>query len=139
MACNPRDNAVQGQEVALQIQFYDSCGEKVVADEMPTITITDLDGNILVDATSEDVESLGDGLYQYKYRVPEDGDAGFWSDEWNAVIDEATFTSEFIFTVVTPTIGLSSDSGKGIMEISDDVIFDFSQEEILGVNTLLKY
>lgn len=139
MPCNPRDSAVQGQEVALQIQFFDTCGDLVPADETPTIQIEDLDGNILVAATSEDVDYMGDGLYQYLYRVPSSGDAGLWTDEWNATIDEANFTTSFSFTVLTPGAGLSADTGPGKIAIADDVIFDFTDEELRGINILLKF
>ena len=139
MPCNPRDSAVQGQEVALQIQFFDTCGDKVAADETPTVQIMDLDGNIIVSATSEDVDYLGDGLYQYLYRVPASGDAGMWVDEWSATIDEAKLVTSFTFTVITPASGLSADTGPGKISIADDVIFDFTEEEIKGVNILLKF
>lgn len=139
MPCNPRDSAIQGQEVALQIQYYDNCGRKVAADETPKIQIIDLDGNVLIPFTSKNVEYLGDGLYQYKYRVPNDGDAGPWMDEWSAKIDQADFESSFVFTVVAPSQGLTSDTGPGKIKLSDDVVFDFSDEEIKGINILLKF
>lgn len=139
MSCNPRESAVQGQEVSLQIQYLDSCGDKIAADEMPTIQITDIDGNIILPATSDDVQNLGDGLYQYTYRVPQDGDAGLWVDEWVAVIDEAEFSTSFTFTVVTASSGLSANTGPGKISIADDVVFDFSDAELLGINTLLKF
>lgn len=136
---NQRDSAVQGQEVALQIQYFDSDGEKVVADETPSITILDLDGNEIVEASSDDVTHLGEGLYQYLYTVPEDGDSGAWTDEWSATIDNATFSTSFSFTVITPDNGLTATTGPGKIQLADDVIFDFSDEEIYGVNILLKY
>lgn len=139
MSCNPRDLAVQGQEVVLQIQYYDNCGRKVAADETPTIQITDLDGNIVLEATDEDVEYLGDGLYQYLYRVPTDGDAGSWSDQWTAVIDQATLETNFNFTVVSPSLGLTATTGLGKISLADDVVFDWTDDEIYGINILLKF
>lgn len=136
---NQRDSAVQGQEVALQIQFFDTDGNKVTADETPTIAIFDLDGNEILAATDEDVSHKGDGLYQYLYTVPTDGDSGVWSDEWEAIIDGATFSTSFTFTVITPDTGLSATTGPGKIKIADDVEFDFSDEEIYGINLLLKY
>lgn len=139
MPCNPRDSAVQGQEVALQIQYYDSCGAKVAADETPTVMIKDLDGYVLATSTEDEVQHLGDGLYQYIYRVPSDGDAGLWYDVWTATIGGASISTDFNFTVVTPTIGLSATTGPGKIQIADDVVFDFSAEEIYGINILLKF
>jgi hypothetical protein len=139
MPCNPRDLAIQGQEVALQIQYYDNCGNKVIADKTPQVQIVDLDGNILIPYTSKNVEHLGDGLYQYLYRVPSDGDAGPWIDEWSSEIDEAPFTTSFVFTVVAPSTGLSANTGPGKIQLDDEVIFDFSPEELKGINILLKF
>lgn len=139
MACNLRDSAVQGQEVILQIQFFDVCGKKVAADDTPSIEIVDVDGNIILNSTSEDVEYLGDGLYQYKFRVPADGDAGTWEDHWTAQIDEASFETSFSFNVVPPSTGLSANTGMGKIQLADDVVMDFSEQEIYGINLLLKF
>jgi len=139
MPCFPRDGAVQGQEVTLQIQYYDSCGDKVPADKTPTVQIVDLDGLVVLAPTSDDVEYLGDGLYQFNYRVPDTGDAGLWMDEWSATIDGAILDTVATFTVVTPSNGLTADIGNGRIRIADDVSLDFSDEEIYGINLLLKY
>lgn len=139
MSCNPRDAAIQGQEVALQIQYYDNCGRKVVADDIPFIQITDLDGNVVLESTDEDVENLGNGLYQYKYRVPTGRDAGEWSDEWTAIIDEAEFVTSFTFSVITADSGLSADTGLGKIELGDSIVSNFSDQEIYGINVMLAY
>jgi len=139
MPCNPRDSAVQGQEVALQIQYYDSCGDKVSADKTPSIQITDLDGNVVLEATNKNIDYLGDGLYQYTFRVPPSGDAGTWVDHWTAEIDKAQLVTSFGFNVITPSSGISATTGPGKISISDEVSFDFCQEEIYGINILLKF
>lgn len=146
MPCNPRNSAVQGQGVALQIQFYDSCGSKVMADEIPTVEIYDQDNNLLLTSNPDDVNHLGDGLYEYVYTVPSDGDTGTWRDRWVAKIGGADLDTDTLpedmslsFTVVTPNFGLSIDSGPGKIKIADDVVFDFSPEEIEGINILLKF
>lgn len=138
MPCNPRDLAVQGQEVALQIQYLDTCDQPIAADELPTIAISDLDGNLIVEPTTDGVSHLGDGLYQYTFRVPADGDAGLWTDEWNALIDSAALESSFTFTVVTAALGLTSNTGPGKIKLADDVSMDFSDLELAGINLLLK-
>jgi hypothetical protein len=139
MPCNPRDSAVQGQEVALQIQYLDTCNEPIEADATPEVEITDLDGNVIVASTSEDVSHLGDGLYQYTFRVPAAGDAGMWVDDWTALIDSATLNTSFSFTVVTPTLGLTTNTGPGRILLGDDVSLDFTDEELAGVNLLMKF
>lgn len=135
---NLRATAVQGQEVLLQIQFFDTNGEEVNADSTPTISIRDIDGNIIVAETSQHVEKVDTGLYQYRYRVPDDAIEGAWMDDWTAIIDEAEFSTTLFFTVVTPVAGITADSGPGRVSLADDVVFDFSQEEIKGINILLK-
>lgn len=139
MPCNTRDSAIQGQEVELQVQFYDNCGKKVLADELPLVTIIDQDGNTIVESTDEDVESLGEGLYRYKYRVPLNIDSGSWTDQWDAVIDQAPYSVNMSFRVIPASVGLSADSGPGKILIGDDVIFNFSDEELYGINVLLKF
>ena len=138
MSCNPRDAAVQGQEVILQIQYYDNCGRKVDADDTPTLQIIDLDGNVVATPDPDDIEFLGEGLYQYLYRVPSTGDSGLWMDEWTAIIDEAEFSTSFNFTVVPSSSGLSANTGLGKIELGDDVVIDLSDAEIYGINLLLK-
>lgn len=146
MPCNPRETAVQGQSVALQIQFYDSCGSKVVADETPVVKIYNQDGDLILTADPDDVDHLGDGLYQYIYTIPSDGDVGTWRDQWVASIGGAELDTDDLapavqpsFTVVTPSSSLTVDTGPGKIKIADDVVFDFSPEEILGINILLKH
>jgi hypothetical protein len=139
MPCNPRDSAVQGQEVALQIQYLDTCNDPIVADTIPSVEIVDLDGNVLISSTSDGVSHLGDGLYQYIYRVPTAGDAGIWMDEWTASIDQAVLDTAFTFTVITSALGISVNTGPGKVLLGDDVNLDFTDEELVGVNLLMKY
>lgn len=135
---NVRESAVQGQEVLLQIQLFDASGNEVLADETPSIRIRDPDGTVLVSYTTNDVQSLGDGLYQYTYRVPASGDDGAWMDDWSAIVDEAPFDTTLLFTVVEPDTSLTADTGPGVIRLGDDVVFNFSQEELYGINLLLK-
>ncbi len=136
---NIRDFAVIGQEVYLQVQFYDAQGEKVDADETPFIQIRDFDGNIVLAYTDEDVSHLDTGLYRYTFRVPSDAEDGAWIDDWSATIDESEFDVSFTFNVFFPEDSAIATTGPGKIAIGDDVIFDFSDEEIYGINILLKF
>lgn len=136
---NQRSLAVQGQEVELQVQFYDANGEAVDADSTPTISIRNIDGEEMLAATSRKVYRVDTGLYKYIYRVPEDAEEGSWMDDWTATIDEVDFDTTLFFSVIEPETSLSADTGPGSIKIADDVVFDFSDEEILGINILLKY
>lgn len=135
---NVREAAVQGQEVILQVQFFNASGEEVDADEMPEVRIRDFDGSVIVDFTSDNVRKLGNGVYQYPFRVPDDADIGPWMDDWSAVIDEAPLDTTLIFNVVEPDLSLTATEGPGRIKLGDDVVFDFSDEELLGINILLK-
>lgn len=139
MPCYDRDSAVLGQEVILQVQYYDNCGTKVIADNTPTISILDSNGDVILAPTNVNVESLGDGLYQYKYRVPSSSVSGLWTDSWSATIDQAQLNTIFTFTVTNPSTSLSADTGPGKIRLADDVNFNFSDEEIYGINILLKF
>lgn len=136
---NTRDKAVQGQEVLLQIQYFDAAGEEVDADDYPSIQIRDLDGNVIESSSSDDVTKLDIGLYQYTYTVPSDAETGDWSDRWSAVIDNAPFQTSFTFAVIEPEDALTANTGPAKIQIADDVVFDFSDEEIYGINIMLKY
>jgi hypothetical protein len=135
---NTRDAAVLGQEVSLQVQFIDAGGNEVDADETPEIEIRDFSGDIILASTSDDVFRVDTGLYRFLFTVPSDSDVGSWSDEWNAIIETAPFDATFMFTVVSPAMGLDANTGPGVVRLADDVEFDFSEEEIIGINILLK-
>jgi hypothetical protein len=136
---NPRSLAVQGQEVTLQVQFYDASGDAVDADSTPTISVRNTDGEEILAATSRGVLSVDTGLYEYTYRVPDDAEEGSWMDDWTAIIDEVEFETTLFFSTVAPEVTLSADVGPGIIAIADDVVFDFAEAEIYGINVLLKY
>ncbi len=134
---NNRDAAVQGQEVLLQIQYYDANGKEVDADDSPTIEILDPNGSIILSATSTDVSRVSIGLYQYTYTVEADAEVDDWVDTWSANIDNAPFEVSFSFSVVTADNALTADTGPGQITLGDDVSLDFSQEELATINYLL--
>lgn len=136
---NLRDNAVQGQVVELQVQFLDSNGEEVDADSTPTIEIRDADGDVILAATSRDISRVDTGLYEYSFTVPSGADLGLWTDYWSATIDNAAIDVGFNFTVIEPEDGISVNTGKGKIQIGDDIDMNFTDEEIAGINILLKY
>jgi len=135
---NIRSLAVQGQEVDLEIQLYDAAGDKVDADKAPQIAIRNPDGETLLSSTKTGVYRIDTGLYRYTYRVPDDGEAGLWMDDWTATIDEVDFETTLFFSVIEVESSLSADSGPGKVSLGDDVVYDFSQEELHGINILLK-
>lgn len=136
---NERDNAIVGQIVKLQIQYFDVNGDPIEPDDVPKFRIIDAESNVIQDYTDDDVTKSADGLYQVLYEVPSDGDLGIWSDEWQAEIGGQTLNTVFIFTVVDADEGVAPTTGPGKIRLGDDVVFNFSDEEIRGINICLKF
>ena len=136
---NDRDNAIRGQIVKLEIQYFDVNGDPVEPDDSPEVRIVDSVGTVLLDYTSEDVYRTEAGLYQIEYEVPSDGDIGMWMDEWRVVIGAQSLDTVFVFTVVDAETGVVETTGPGRIKIGDAVVFDFSDEEIYGINILMQF
>jgi hypothetical protein len=136
---NDRDNAIRGQDVKLEIQYFDVSGDPVEPDEMPQVRIVDSVGGVLLDYTDVDVYRLEPGLYQIEYEVPSAGSIGMWMDEWRATIGGQVLDTVFVFTVVDAETGVVETTGPGRIKIGDAVVFDFSDDELLGLNILLQY
>jgi len=131
---NNRSKAIRGEDVTLSIQYFGPDGLEADASVLPEITIVDENGNAILGPTSTGVTRDALGLYSYIYYVPEDAPKGLWTDTWNAVVSGATLINEFKFLVADEASALT-----GSISLGDDVAFDFSEEEIGGLNILLKY
>ena len=131
---NSRDAAILGENVELSIQYYGTDGLPADASEMPTITISDGEGTVLISETSEGVKKKDTGLYSYTYYVKESLEKGVYEDSWNATIESIELTNSFNFVVTS-----SSSAVTGTVSLGEDVAFDFSEEELSGLNILLKY
>ena len=131
---NTRNKAIRGQEVVLSIQYYGVDGLPVNTDATPEITIKDLQGTTVIAATSTGVTRTDVGFYQYTYTVPKLADKGNWTDSWSATVSGVSVQNVFQFLIVD-----ESSATSGTIRLGDDVAFDFSEPEILGINTLLKF
>jgi hypothetical protein len=136
---NDRTNAIRGKVVSLEIQFFDTNNNPIDADSIPKIRIIDSTGNVILNYTNKKVFRKDKGLYEYLYEVPSDGAVGTWVDEWESIIGGQTINTIFIFNVISAEDAIEPTTGPGKVKIGDDVNFDFSPEEILGINILLKY
>lgn len=134
---NMRETAVQGQQVSLKIQFLDASGEAVDPVTTPELSILDSNSVEVLAQTSNDVLRLDIGLYEYLFSVPANADLGDWTDIWYAQIEDAILETSFSFSVVTPESSLSATTGPGKIKIGDSVIFNFTDEEIYGINICL--
>jgi len=132
---NTRTNAYRGGDVVLSVQYYGPDGLISDADATPQIEIKDPDGGVIVASTSSGVLRVSEGLYEYTHSVADLADKGLWSDSWSAAINSASLLNTFNFLVVdSSTAARTAD-----IKLADDVNFDFSDAELTGVNTLLKY
>ena len=131
---NTRNKAIRGQGVVLSIQYYGLDGLPTNADATPEITIKDLQGTTVIGPTSIGVSRSDTGLYQYTYGVPKLADKGNWSDTWTTTVSGISVQNVFQFLIVDET-----SATAGTIRLGDDVAFDFSEPEILGINTLLKF
>jgi hypothetical protein len=131
---NTRNKAVRGEDVILSIQYYGLDGLPTNTDSTPEITIKDLQGNIILGPTSSGVTRTDTGFYQYTYSVNKAADKGLWTDLWSASIDTITVQNSFQFLVVDEVSAIT-----GTVRLGDDVSFDFTDQEIYGINVLLKF
>ena len=131
---NNRNKAIRGEELVLSIQYFGSDGLPIDADSTPQIRITDVDGNVIVASTSDDVERADLGLYTYTYDVGSSVDKGLWTDVWVGAVDGVQIINEFKFLVVD-----EASATAGSISLGDSVDYDFSEAELEGVNILLKY
>ena len=131
---NVRSKAIRGEIVILSIQYYGTDGLPVNADSIPEITIKDIDGTTVIAPTTTEVTRTDVGLYEYSYTVPRLAEKGNWSDTWYTTISGISVQNVFQFLVVD-----EASATAGSIRLGDDVEFDFNEQEILGINILLKY
>lgn len=131
---NNRNSAEKGETVRLNVQYYGIDGAVSDADTTPSIEIRSVDGSVIIAQTTEGVVRSEEGLYYYDYYVSSDADTGMWQDTWNAQIQGVSIEDSFNFLVISP-----ASVEIGSVRIGDEVSFDFSEEELNGINILLKY
>ena len=131
-----RSQAFRGTTVALKIQYYDSSGSEEDPDSTPKVQISNSQGKVIVESTSDDVTRLSKGLYVYYYNLDDDVAEGLWEDYWTTTLDGITLRNYFSFLVLDE--GDLADF-TGSVKLGDSVEFDFSEEELKGLNILLKY
>lgn len=132
---NSRGSAEKGGAVRLSIQYYGIDGNPVDADSTPSVQIKDPNGMIIIPETTDGVKQ-GDsvGLYYYEYYVSSEAMSGMWEDVWSAKVQRVDLEDNFNFLVVS-----TDCDNLGTIRLGEDVAFNFSPEEIDGINILLKY
>ena len=131
---NSRNRAYRGEDVELSIQYIGTDGLNANADSPPFFELADANGNMVVPSTTTGITNVGIGLYSYIYKIPTNATKGLWSDTWTAPIEGMTTTNTFSFIVMDPGSSLT-----GSIQLGDDVNFEFTDQEIYGINVLLKF
>lgn len=134
-----RDSVPVGEVIRLETQFTDSAGNPKDADNTPTIRITDAAATVVLATTSQLVVRTGLGRYRYEFTVPDSYTSGTWNDRWIGTVDGYQLTATFDFHVDSRgEIEAITTVPEPDMELGDEVLNVFSQEEIRGINILLK-
>lgn len=134
-----RSSVPVGEQIDLETQFRDSAGNAKDADAYPTVRIEDANDAVVRAASSASVARVGVGLYRLRFTVPDGYAAGNWNDEWIGSVDGYSIRATFSFTV--DSIGSIEAVGTVVeeeLELGDDPGITYTQEEILGINVLLK-
>ena len=129
-----RTKAFKGEPVDLTVTFYGFDGAPTQSAPIPTISIVSSDGTVIIPETSAGISNPSTGTYRYTYNVPSSAERGLWKDVWKSTIDGTQLVNEFNFLVVSE----SSAIPEGNIKLGDEVSFDFSQEELEGINVLLR-
>lgn len=127
----------RGRSVELYVRFLDAAGNPVNSDASPRVEITDSAGTIQKSLTNIGVSLADDpGLYLFSYAIPLTAPDGYWSDRWVTDIGGEEVTTTFDFQVLSA--GTMQEAGEPNHEPGDDVDFNFSKDEVAGINKLLK-
>lgn len=130
---------IRGRTVELYVRFVDATGTPVNVDTTPQVEIYDSAGTLKQSATNIGVGLVKDeqgGLYRFVYKIPENSLDGYWEDRWLAKIGDEDVVSTFEFYVTSS--GTVEKDDEPTFVPGDDVPWDFTQDEVHGINVLLK-
>ncbi|KKL10676.1 hypothetical protein LCGC14_2553430 [marine sediment metagenome] len=128
---------IPGRDVELYVRFIDINGNLINADNTPLVTIYDSVGTIRQASTNIGVSLADDpGLYLLDYSIPLTGPDGYWQDVWTAKIGDETISSTFRFLV--SSTGEIEQDVEPTFETGVIIPWDFTKEEVYGINILLR-
>lgn len=129
-----------GEKIRLEIQFKDSAGNPKDASSFPSVSITDGASVVAYGPTTSGVVRSSVGLYRIDYIVPDGYTEGVWNDTWSGTLDGYGASATFDFRV--SSVGSIEAAGAGVpepeMRIGDAAHINYSQDEIYGINILMK-
>lgn len=127
----------RGHVVELYVRFLDAAGNPVNADNIPQVEITDSAGTVQQTLTRVGVSLADDpGLYLFSYQIPLTAPDGYWNDRWVTKIGGEKVENTFEFRVLSA--GEIDEALPPHHEPGDDIEFNFSKDEVMCVNKLLK-
>jgi len=124
------------ETIRLQAQFRGPDGNPADLDALPTITIEEPSGNVVVGPTNLGVYRSGIGLYGYDFPVGWNACIGVWNDIWDGTLNGFRVSGAFNF-VVQNTM-MPAVNTDGYEHLGDDPGFCYSQLAIHNINVLLK-
>jgi len=130
---------IRGRTVDLYVRFVDAAGNPVNADDTPRVEIYDSAGTrqrTLSNIGVGLVPDNQDGLYHLSYEIPENAPDGYWNDRWVAQIGDTDVENFFEFLVISAGDVIEADAP--VFSPGDPVPWDFTKEEVYGINILLK-
>jgi len=127
---------IRGRTVELFVKFVDAVGNPTNSDETPEVQIIDSEGTIQQSFSNLGVALVDSGLYKLKYTIPETAPDSYWTDTWRAEIGGEQVENTFEFQVITA--GSLSTGEEPVYTPGDDAPYNFTKEEVLGINILLK-
>ena len=137
MATKARGELLDVRDIVnLTVSFIDSDGYYVDPTIIPSVTIVQPNGSILIGPTSTGVIRVSEGNYMFPFTIPINGPYGVFQDVWTALIDSFQINNVFSFVVTgTNTPSVQSD---GYKHLGDEVPFNYSQVAINNINKLIK-
>lgn len=96
-------STIAGQEIRLKARFKDDLGEGAQASGI-WLHIFQPSTPVMVDGstsylTTNDIEYMGEGVYQYGFSPPDCVPEGTWTDLWSGVLNCQLVSGEFTFEV----------------------------------------
>jgi hypothetical protein len=92
------EHVAQGGSITLTAFYENGVGTRVDPVD-PTITISDPDGTVVVDAVTPSRSSVGS--YSYRFAVASDATIGAWQAHWTGTIEGLASETDDYFDVVT--------------------------------------
>jgi hypothetical protein len=131
---NRSENIGPSDEVELKVIFLNN-GIPTDTDAIPTITINQSSGNILLGPTQLGVYKISTGKYAYVYKVPYHVNLGIYNDFWESTINGIPVNAALQFAVQLDQLpAINSD---GYVHLGDTYAYNYSQTEIKNINKLL--